>query len=84
MLIKANFLNAKVVKSEEAKVFFSVSKKVAKLAVQRNKLKRMGRLALLKYADNIKDVSIQFYFTSVPKNQLEVDNDVTGIIKNIK
>jgi ribonuclease P protein component len=84
MLIKANFLNARVLKSPEAKIFFTVSKKVAKLAVQRNKLKRMGRLAIRKHTANIKGVSISFYFTSVPKNQLEVDSDIAVILKNIK
>jgi ribonuclease P protein component len=84
MLIKAKFLNAKVIKSDESKAFFAVSKKIAKMAVQRNKLKRMGRLALRNYIGNIKNISIQFYFTSLPENQTEVDKDVSLIIQKIK
>jgi ribonuclease P protein component len=84
MLIKARYINARISNAEKKEVFFSVSKKVAKLAVERNKLKRMARLAARKYIDSIKNVSIQFYFTSLPKSQTEVDEDVSIIFKNIK
>jgi ribonuclease P protein component len=84
MLIKANFINAKVTESDAVKVFFTVSKKVAKLAVQRNKLKRMGRLALRDYIANIKNASIQFYFTSIPQDQSEVEEDISQIMQKIR
>jgi ribonuclease P protein component len=84
MVIKAKFLNAKVSKAIKTAVSFSVSKKVARLAVQRNKLKRMGRLAIRRHADKIKDVSVLFYFTAIPLNQTEVDSDISFIVQNIK
>lgn len=84
MLIKAKYLNARILKAEKTEVFFSISKKIAKLAVQRNKIKRMGRLAIRKYIANINNASIRFNFTSLPANQSEMDNDIYAIIKEIK
>jgi ribonuclease P protein component len=84
--LKSEHLTAKVFNTQGASRFsFSVSKKIEKKAVLRNKIKRMGFLALSRYIANIKPGSlIQFRFTSSPPNQARVEEDVASIIKNIK
>jgi ribonuclease P protein component len=64
---------------------FSVSKKIAKNAVLRNKLRRAGYRLLEKHLINIKpNVIALFSFRTIPKNDEEIIENLDLIIKESK
>lgn len=70
---------------ESGRFCFSVSKKVAKKAVLRNKLRRAGYKILRKYLENIKSKTLAiFYFKKVPKNNEEMEKELFNILKSSK
>lgn len=61
---------------------FSVSKKVAKRAVVRNKMRRYGYGTLVKYLDKIKSgVLAHFSFREEPKDWVDVDKNLAESLK---
>lgn len=61
---------------------FSVSKKIAKDAVTRNKMRRSGYRLLKKLMPKIKPKIISvFYFKKVPKNDDEIHEKLESIMK---
>jgi ribonuclease P protein component len=64
---------------------FSVSKKVAKSAVVRNRLRRSGYRLLLRYISDIKPKIITiFSFKTVPKNDEEIIKNLESILRESK
>jgi len=64
---------------------FSISKKVAKSAAVRNRLRRIGYRSLNKYLPNIKlNVLAVFFFKIVPKSDEEIIKNLENILKESK
>jgi len=62
---------------------FSISKKVAKSAVVRNRLRRAGYRALEKYLPQIKpNVLALFSFKMIPKNNEEIIKNLESILND--
>jgi len=62
---------------------FSVSKKVAKNAVARNKLRRTGYRLLKKYLPRIKtDILASFSFRTMPKSDDEIIKNLESILND--
>lgn len=75
----------RVVNSEEknSRFCFSVSKKVAKSAVMRNRLRRTGYRSLEKYLLQIKPgILALFTFQTVPKDNEEITNSLKSILND--
>lgn len=64
---------------------FSVSNKISKSAVIRNRMRRIGYKLLKKYLPQIKpDAIILFSFMAVPKNKEDIDKNIEFILKKSK
>jgi ribonuclease P protein component len=64
---------------------FSVSKKVSKSAVVRNKLRRAGYKALVEYISQIKPkIIVLFSFKAVPKSSDNITKNLESILKESK
>jgi ribonuclease P protein component len=64
---------------------FSVSKKVAKNAVARNKSRRAGYRELQKYIPDMKsNILAIFYFKRIPKDSEDVSKNIESILKESK
>ena len=64
---------------------FSISKKVAKNAVVRNKMRRAGYRLLKKYLPEIKPgLLINFSFKALPRNSEEIIKNLESILKKSK
>jgi ribonuclease P protein component len=64
---------------------FSVSKKVAKNAVARNKMRRAGYLILERHLSDIKpNVLALFSFRTIPKNDDEIIKNLEAVLKESK
>jgi|SRR3989344_3626736 len=73
----------KIARNKEASARFcvSVSKKVAKNAVLRNKIRRLGYRILGEYVDRIKrPILVQVSFSSLPKSANEVRTGLGQIL----
>jgi ribonuclease P protein component len=71
--------------SKESQFCFSVSKKVAKSAVVRNRLRRTGYRLLQKYLLEIKSNTLAlFSFRKVPKDDEETAQNINSILKESK
>lgn len=71
--------------SGESRFCFSVSKKIAKNAVLRNKLRRTGYNLIKKYITKIKPNNlIVFSFQKLPKTESEVAEDIESVLKSSK
>lgn len=75
-----------VLKSDgESRFCFSVSKKVAKSAVARNRLRRAGYHLLARYLPEIKsNILAVFYFKSMPQDNEEIAKNMKSILKESK
>jgi len=72
-------------KNKESRFCFSVSKKIAKMAVLRNKLRRTGYQSLKEHLLKIKpEILAIFSFKEVPKNKEEIDQNLESILKESK
>lgn len=73
----------KVSKSPDTTRFcFSVSKKVAKSAVVRNKIRRIGYRTLSKYITKIKqNIMVLFVFNKIPEDNTEINQKILEILK---
>lgn len=67
-----------------SKISFSVSKKVAKSAVVRNRLRRFGYRSVESIIDSIKNYLIVFYFKKIPKGFEEVEEGVKDLLNKTK
>lgn len=64
---------------------FSVTKKVAKSAVVRNRIRRMGYRVIKKILPSIKpDFLVNFSFVRIPVDQKEVEEKLIDILKTAK
>lgn len=64
---------------------FSVSKKVAKSAVVRNRLRRAGYRFLKKHLPSIKqNILAVMSFREVPKDDIYIEKNLESILKNSK
>jgi len=79
------FLLKFVLHSKQSRFCFSVSKKVAKNAVVRNRLRRAGYKLLEKYIPEIKPKTIAMIsFISIPANNEEIEKNIELILKESK
>ena len=70
-------------KDPQSRFCFSVSKKVAKSAVVRNKMRRSGYRALEKYLPQIKpNVLAVFSYRMVPKSNDDIINNLKSILND--
>jgi ribonuclease P protein component len=68
---------------KEARFCFSVSKKIAKSAVVRNRLRRTGYRLLQKYLPEIKlNVLALFSFRKIPKDEEEIIKQLESILND--
>lgn len=85
-VFKNNLFLLRFVQNKEQKVSrfcFSVSKKVAKSAVVRNRLRRNGYRLLEKYKDQIKPSALAvFYFRAMPKDEKEITKKLESILND--
>lgn len=73
------------VNEQNSRFCFSVSKKIAKSAVVRNRLRRAGYRLLGKYLPEIKpNILTLFSFKMVPKNDEEIIKGLGSILKESK
>lgn len=64
---------------------FSISKKVVKSAVARNRLRRAGYRFLKKYLPNIKqNILAVISFREIPKDDHYIEKNLESILKNSK
>jgi ribonuclease P protein component len=74
-----------LLKGKEKRFCFSVSKKVAKNAVVRNRWRRKGYHFLEKYIPEIKNGTLAvFYFKMLPKNDEEIMRNLKLILEKSK
>ena len=67
---------------KNSKFGFSISKKTAKSAVVRNRLRRTGYRMLKKYLPTIKTkILANFIFINTPKNSEEIEKNLESILK---
>jgi ribonuclease P protein component len=72
-------------KNYSSRFCFSVSKKVAKNAVMRNKMRRAGYRLLEKYFFEIRPKIIaSFSFRKIPKNDEEIVRNLESVLKESK
>lgn len=72
-------------KGENSKFTFLVSKKVAKNAVERNKLRRWGYQVMVSLRPRLSgSVIAQFSFLKIPQDQEEVSENLYAILKTSK
>ncbi|MFH0804524.1 MAG: ribonuclease P protein component [Candidatus Zambryskibacteria bacterium] len=77
------FLLKFVPQNDQSRFCFSVSKKVAKSAVVRNRLRRAGYRLLEKYIPKIKpNVLATFSFRVVPKNNDDIIKNLESILND--
>ena len=83
---KNNLFFLKLVPNNSSSRFcFSISKKVAKNAVTRNKLRRVGYKFLAGFVPEIKSkVLVIFSFRFIPKTQEEIFKNLEAILKDSK
>lgn len=82
-----NLFLLKITESKEpqSRFCFSVSKKVSKKAVTRNKLRRSGYRFVEKHLSGVQSgVLAIFYFKAVPKNNDELERGLESILKSSK
>lgn len=65
---------------QSSKISFSVSKKVSKSAVVRNRLRRFGYRSLRDIIDSIKNHIVILYFKKIPKDYEEVEKELKDIL----
>ena len=71
--------------SKESRFAFSVSKKIAKKAILRNKCRRWGYRTIQPLLPQIKSqIMAQFSFLKVPKDSEEVSENLYAILKTSK
>jgi len=71
--------------SQQARFCFSVSKKIAKSAVLRNRMRRAGYRLLEKYLPKIQSTSlVLFSYRAVPRNDSEVDKNIESLLIEAK
>jgi len=69
----------------QSRFCFSVSKKISKKAVIRNKIRRMGYRALKTNLSQIKTSAIScFYFKMIPKDKNDLEEKLLQILKDSK
>ena len=79
------FLLRFVLKNGDSRFCFSVSKKTAKSAVVRNKMRRAGYRLLKNYLSEIKpEVLALFSYKFIPKNDEEIIKNLESILKDSK
>jgi ribonuclease P protein component len=79
------FLLKFVPQNGESRFCFSISKKVAKNAVVRNRMRRAGYRLLEKYLPDIKiKILAVFYFRIIPKSNEEIIKNIELILKESK
>jgi ribonuclease P protein component len=79
------FLKFVLKNDSESRFCFSISKKVAKSAVVRNRMRRAGYRLLLGYISEIKSkILAVFSFRIVPKNDEEIIKGLESILKESK
>jgi ribonuclease P protein component len=84
--LRGSFVSGSLYKGVEAKTkfSFSISKKTAKTAVMRNKLRRIGYKAVQEAIDRIKNnYLVIFYIHSIPKNTEDLDADVKNVLHKL-
>lgn len=70
---------------KKSRFCFSVSKKIAKSAVVRNRLRRFGYKILEKYIPDIKpNTLILFSFREIPPKEEEISESIESILKASK
>jgi len=77
-------LKAKKQKLANSKISFSVSKKVSKSAVVRNKLRRFGYRVARALIDKIDNHIIIVYFKIIPKDFIEVEKSLEELLTKSK
>ena len=71
-----------VVEGSKSRFSFSVSKKISKSAVVRNRLRRTGYKYLKEHLSAIKpNTLVQFSFVTNPKDNMEVGENIESILK---
>ncbi len=71
--------------SKSSRFCFSISKKVAKNAVTRNKMRRVGYRLLKKYIPKIQSNTVNFFsFRKIPENNEEIIKNLESILKKSK
>jgi ribonuclease P protein component len=76
------FLLRLVLRSKDSRFCFSVSKKVAKNAVVRNRLRRAGYRVLEQYLPRLTSkVLAVFSFREIPRNNEDIGTSVESILK---
>ncbi|PIR40001.1 MAG: hypothetical protein COV33_02150 [Candidatus Zambryskibacteria bacterium CG10_big_fil_rev_8_21_14_0_10_34_34] len=79
------FLLKFVFKERPSRFCFSISKKVARNAVTRNKMRRAGYRLLKKYLSEIKpEVIALFSYRVIPKDDEEIIKNLESILKDSK
>ena len=74
-----------VLKNRPSRFCFSISKKVAKSAVVRNRMRRAGYRLLKTYLPNIKPEAMAlFSFRIIPKSDAEIIKNLESILKDSK
>lgn len=72
-------------KEKNSRFGFSISKKVAKKAVIRNKLRRCGYKIIKNYINSIpKGVLMTISFRKIPKNNTEIETNLENLLKKSK
>ncbi|NLE07232.1 MAG: hypothetical protein GX627_01285 [Parcubacteria group bacterium] len=85
--LENELFNFKFVFSKEpnSRFCFSVSKKISKSAVVRNRIRRTSYRILSKKIDDIKvGIIAVFRFKKLPKNNDEIESNITLILKKLK
>ncbi len=77
-----NLFSVRSVKSDlqSSKISFSVSKKVSKSAVIRNKLRRFGYRAARDLISKINNRIVVVYFKIIPKDFVEVEKNLEDLL----
>ncbi len=69
----------------QTRVCFSISKKLAKRAVDRNRLRRLGYRLVESYIDGIgESLLVQISWKAIPETPLEADQALKSILSNLK
>ncbi len=77
----SDIFSMKIIKYPEKRFSFSVSKKISKSAVVRNKLRRWGYNFMQKNLSDVKmGVLAVFYFKKLPNNRKEVEDNINYLI----
>lgn len=72
------------IRGVKSKISFSVSKKVSKSAVVRNRLRRYGYRAVVPFLEKIENRFTIVYYKTIPKNFSEVESNLKEILNKSK